>query len=54
LSQIGHSFTRLFTLLRSALWLKLDLRGFLESYGAAGGSFRFLGTPEQAYLLGMP
>jgi len=50
----GHSFTRLFTLLRSALWLKLDLRSFLESYGTAGGSFRFLGTPEQAYLPGFP
>ena len=50
----GHSFTRLFTLLRSALWLKLDLRSFLESYGTAGGSFRLLGTPEQAYLPGFP
>jgi hypothetical protein len=54
ISQWGHSFTRLFTLLRSALWLKLDLRSFLESYGTAGGSFRFLGTPEQAYLPGIP
>jgi hypothetical protein len=54
LSQWGHSFTRLFTLLRSALWLKLDLRGFLESYGTAGGSFRFLGTPEQAYFPEFP
>jgi hypothetical protein len=53
-SKWGHSFTRLFTLLRSALWLKLDLRSFLESYGTAGGSFRFLGTPEQAYLPGIP
>ena len=50
----SHSFTRLFTLLRSALWLKLDLRNFLESYGTAGGHFRFLGTPEQAYLPGIP
>jgi len=50
----GHSFTRLFALVRSALWLKLDLRSFLESYGTAGGSFRFLGTPEQAYLPGIP
>lgn len=54
ISKWCHSFTRLFTLLRSALWLKLDLRGFLESYGTAGGSIRFLGTPEQAYLPGMP
>lgn len=50
----SHSFTRLFTLVRSALWLRLELRSFLESYGTAGGSFRFLGTPEQAYLPGIP
>jgi hypothetical protein len=53
ISKWGHSFTRLFTLLRSAWWLKLDLRSFLESYGTAGGRFRFLGTPEQAYLPGI-
>lgn len=29
LSQRGHSFTRLFTLLRSALWQKLELRSLL-------------------------
>jgi hypothetical protein len=54
ISHWGHSFRRLFTLVRSAMWMKLDLRGFLESYGTAGGSFRFLGTPEQAYLPGIP
>ncbi len=53
ISKWSHSFTRLFTLLRSALWLKLDLRGFLESYGTAEGSFRFLGNPQQAYLPGL-
>ena len=53
LSQWGHSFTRLFTLLRAALWLKLELRSFLEGYGTAGGHFRFLGAPEQAYLPGL-
>jgi hypothetical protein len=52
LSQWGHSFSRLFTLLRSALWLKWELRSFLESYGTAGGNFRFLATPEQAYFPG--
>jgi hypothetical protein len=51
-SQWGHSFTRLFTLLRSALWHKLELRDLLETYGTAGGRFRFLGTPQQAYLPG--
>ena len=54
ISRWDHSFTRLFTLLRSALWLKLDLRAFLESYGTAGGNIRFLGTPQQAYLPGIP
>lgn len=50
LSQWPHSFTRLFTLLRSALWQRLDLLGLLERYGTAGGGGRFLGTPEQAYF----
>jgi hypothetical protein len=53
LSQWPHSFTRLFTLLRSALWQRLDLRGLLDSYGTAGGGGRFLGRPEQAYLPGI-
>lgn len=52
ISQWPHSFTRLFTLLRAALWQRLDLRALLESYGTAGGHFRFLGTPQQAYLPG--
>ena len=47
-----HSFTRLFALLRSALWLKLELRSLLEVYGTATGGGRFLGQPEQAYLAG--
>jgi IS4 transposase len=52
LSQWGHSFTRLFALLRSALWQKLELRSLLEVYGTAEGGGRFLGTPQQAYLAG--
>lgn len=52
LSQWGHSFTRLFTLLRSALWHKSELRSLLETYGTAGGHVRFLGTPQEAYLPG--
>ncbi len=54
LSNWSHSFTRLFTLVRSALWLKLELRSFLECYGTAGGNFRFLGRPEQVYFPGIP
>jgi hypothetical protein len=48
----AHSFTRLFALIRSALWQKLDLRSLLESYGTAKGGGRFLGQPQQAYLAG--
>src|SRR5438445_72287 len=36
LSQWPHSFTRLFTLLRSALWQRVDLRSLLDGYGRAG------------------
>ena len=52
LSQWSHSFTRLFALLRSALWQKLELRSLLQSCGTAAGGGRFLGRPEQAYLVG--
>ena len=47
-----HSFTRLFALIRSALWQNCELRSLLEVYGTAGGGGRFLGTPQQAYLAG--
>jgi hypothetical protein len=52
LSRWSHSFTRLFTILRAALWDKLDLYGLLACYGTAGGSFRNLARPEQAYFPG--
>jgi hypothetical protein len=52
LASWGHSFTRLFTLVRSVLWRKLDLRALLESYGTAGGSFRYIGAPQAAYFTG--
>jgi hypothetical protein len=48
-NQWPHNFTRLFTLLRSALWQRWDLAGLLRLYGTAQGSFRCLGQPEQAY-----
>jgi hypothetical protein len=47
-----HSFTRLFALIRSALWQNWELRSLLEVYGTATGGGRFLGTPQQAYLAG--
>ena len=52
LSRWNHSFTRLFAIVRSVLWRKLDLRALLDSYGTAGGSFRILGTPQAAYFPG--
>lgn len=51
-SQWGHSFLRLWAVTRSALWLKLQLVDLLQRYGTAGGDFRMLGRPEQAYLPG--
>jgi len=51
-SRWASSFVRLWAVVRSALWLKIDLRSFLASCGTAGGSFRLLGQPEQAYLPG--
>ena len=52
-AQWSHSFIRLFTLTRAALWQKIDLAGLLRGYGTAQGHFRFLGRPEQAYFAGM-
>jgi DDE family transposase/uncharacterized protein DUF4372 len=46
----SHSFTRLFTLVRSALWQHWDLPSLLRLYGTADGSFRYLARPEQAFL----
>jgi len=51
-SQWGHAFTRLITILRAVLWTKLDLSGLLDSYGTAKGKFRNLAQPDQAYFRG--
>jgi hypothetical protein len=53
LSDWSHSFSRLFTVLRSSLWKKWDLLGLLRRYGTADGHFRYLARPEQAYLPAM-
>lgn len=53
LSDWSHSFSRLFTLIRSALWKKWDVLSLLRRYGTANGHFRYLAQPEQAYLPGM-
>jgi Transposase DDE domain/Domain of unknown function (DUF4372) len=53
LSQWSHSFSRLFTLIRVALWKKWDVLNLLRRYGTANGHFRYLASPEQAYLPGL-
>jgi Transposase DDE domain/Domain of unknown function (DUF4372) len=52
LSEWSHSFSRLFAILRACLWRKWDLLKLLARYGTAGGSFRYLGRPEQAFFPG--
>lgn len=51
-SKWAHSFTRLFTIVRAVLWSKIDLWNLLDRYGTAGGHFRNLARPEQAYFPG--
>jgi hypothetical protein len=51
-SQWNHSFSRLFTVLRAAIWLRLDLMELLHYYGTASGHFRFLATPQDAFFPG--
>jgi hypothetical protein len=53
LSEWSHSFSRLFTIVRAALWKKWDLLSLLRRYGTADGHFRYLARPEQVYLPGM-
>jgi hypothetical protein len=51
-SQWAHSFSRLLTLLRAALWLPHDVGELLRRYGTAGGAYRRLEPPGQAALTG--
>jgi hypothetical protein len=53
LSDWSHSFSRLFTLIRAALWKKWDVLSLLRRCGTADGHFRYLARPEQAYLPGI-
>lgn len=52
LSQWSHSFSRLIQLIRSALWLKLDLLSLLKEYGIAGVKLKPPDQILQAYLPG--
>lgn len=47
-----HSFVRLFALVRGVIWQKRDLLGLLARYGTAGGNYRNLAQPAQAYFPG--
>lgn len=53
LSQWGHSFTRLFTASRAALWERYDLLKLLESYGTAGARCRVVASLNDAWLPGL-
>jgi hypothetical protein len=47
-----HIFTRIFTMIRRALWRRWDLASLLNCYGTASGGFRFIATPQQPYFKG--
>jgi hypothetical protein len=49
LSDWAHSFTRLFAVVRSAVWERLDLLMLLKSYGTASGRVRFAGALNQVW-----
>lgn len=49
LSDWAHSFTRLFAVVRSAVWERLNLLELLKSYGTASGRIRFVGALNQAW-----
>ena len=52
LSTWAHSFTRLFAVVRSTVWERVDLAELLRSYGTAAGHFFCLGAPKTAWLPG--
>jgi hypothetical protein len=52
LSQWTGSFVRLWAVVRSSVWLKVDLVSLLKIYGTAGGSFSLWAQPQDAYLPG--
>lgn len=54
LSHWAHSFSRLLTLLRAALWHRHDLAQLLRGYGTADGHFAYIDPPYQSWLPGFP
>lgn len=51
-SHWAHSFSRLLTLLRAALWKPCDLGALLKRYGTAHGSYAQLERWRQSWLPG--
>ena len=51
-SRWAHSFTRLFTFVRAALWLRRELAELLRRCGTADGDYRCLDAPTQSELPG--
>jgi hypothetical protein len=49
LSNWAHSFTRLFAVVRSAVWESLDLLEPLKSYGTASGQIGYVGALHIAW-----
>jgi hypothetical protein len=49
-----HSFSRLFTLLRTLIWNKLHLVELLKRYGTADGGFRAVTSPQGAFSFYQP
>ena len=52
LSHWTHSFSRLLTLLRAALWHRRDFAQSLRGYGTADGHFAYIDPPRQRWLPG--
>ncbi len=53
IKQWKFSFPRLFTVIRSVLWTKVDLDKVIESCGTASDPKKIRGAPEQAFLPGL-
>nr|HID13111.1 hypothetical protein [Anaerolineae bacterium] len=51
-SKWGHSFARLFTVLRAVLWNRLDMYSVLDFCGTASDPPPLRASPSQAYLPG--
>ena len=51
-SRWAHSFSRLFTFVRAAMWRKIGVDELLRRCGTAKGDIRCIGQPAQAWLPG--